>query len=186
MRLAYDEAVTAIIYMVDTYGDKKFANLLAAYKNGIATNDAFPEAFGVTFGEFESAWATWLGATADTFQTPTPWALPTFPASPTPRVVVQGSTSTPSVDEIETPTPPSSEATATSAPVATILPTNTPPIQEVAVEEVNPPSVTLAPEQSSNSARTAMVMAMVVCCCLLFLGMLGVGAWLYSRRNTEG
>jgi hypothetical protein len=81
--LAYAEAVTAVIYMVEVYGETALAELLAGYKNGLTTDDAFQNAFGLTLGEFENGWAVWLGIPEGQYVTPTPWPFPTFRPSPT-------------------------------------------------------------------------------------------------------
>ncbi len=82
-RLAYAEGLSAVTYLVETYGTEGLATLLAAYNDGIGTEGAFKAALGVTPGEFEAGWSVWLGLEAGEFATPTPWPLPTFRPSPT-------------------------------------------------------------------------------------------------------
>ena len=86
-RLAYSEAVSAVTYMIETYGEDGLADLLAAYKSGLATDDAFMSAFGVDATEFEFGWAAWLGIPEGDYVIPTAWPMPTFRPSPTPFLV---------------------------------------------------------------------------------------------------
>ena len=58
-RLAYAEALSAVTYLVETYGDAGLAALLAAYREGMVTREAFPAALAVTPGEFEAGWTVW-------------------------------------------------------------------------------------------------------------------------------
>lgn len=83
VRLAYAESLSAVNYLVETYGEEGLAAVLAAYREGHPTEEAFEVALGVPFSQFEGDWATWLGVPAGQYITPTPWALPAFPATPT-------------------------------------------------------------------------------------------------------
>lgn len=82
-RLAYAEGLSATTYLVETYGTQGLADLLAAYKAGHGTEEAFLMALGVTAGEFEAGWAVWLGLDPGEYVTPTPWPLPSPRPSPT-------------------------------------------------------------------------------------------------------
>lgn len=99
--LSYAEALSAIVYMVETYGEEGMADLLAAYKSGQATDKAFLAAFGVSMGQFESDWSVWLGAPEGALVTSTPWPMPTFPASPTFMSSVRGNDGSDATAEIE-------------------------------------------------------------------------------------
>jgi len=79
--LAYYEALSAVTYLVDTYGAEGLSALLAAYSEGTTTEDAFREAIGISATEFELEWAASLDAVD--YVIPTPWPLPTFRSSPT-------------------------------------------------------------------------------------------------------
>jgi hypothetical protein len=115
-RLAYAEALSAVTYLVETYGEEGMAALLAAYREGMVTDEAFPAALGVTPGQFEADWTVWLGLTEGEFVTNTPWPLPTFPPSPTPYIL---GTAVP--DSAATPTP-----RATAVAQLPTTPANTP------------------------------------------------------------
>ncbi|MCH7664028.1 MAG: hypothetical protein IH859_09210, partial [Chloroflexi bacterium] len=86
-RLAYSEAVSAVTYLVETYGEDGLANLLAAYKSGMATEEAFMSALGVDATEFELSWAEWLGIPEGLYVIPTAWPMPTFRPSPTANLI---------------------------------------------------------------------------------------------------
>lgn len=79
--LAYYESLSAVSYLVETYGSAGLSGLLAAYKDGISTEKAFQQALGVSATQFELDWAASLGAVD--YQISTPLPLPTFPPSPT-------------------------------------------------------------------------------------------------------
>ncbi len=116
-RLAYAEALSAVTYLVDTYGNDGLAALLAAYRQGMVTDEAFPAALGVTDSEFEADWTVWLGLSEGEFVTNTPWPLPTFPPSPTPRL--------PGTAVPTTPEPPATAvAQSPATPMNTAVPTN--------------------------------------------------------------
>jgi hypothetical protein len=107
VRLAYAESLSAVNYLVEVYGEDGLADVLAAYRNGHPTEEAFEVALGVPFSQFEGDWATWLGVPEGEYITPTPWALPAFPATPTMFIPGSGggssdATATPEVEEIET------------------------------------------------------------------------------------
>ncbi|MGA9532414.1 MAG: peptidase MA family metallohydrolase [Anaerolineales bacterium] len=86
-RLAYDEALSAVTFIVEDFGTSGLSDLLAGYHSGLASDRAFQRSLGMDVGTFEAAWAEWAGAEPATYVTATPWPLPTFPPSPTPRQV---------------------------------------------------------------------------------------------------
>lgn len=85
--LAYDESLSAVKYLADTYGAGSLGALLQAYNQGLTTDEAFISAIGIDAGAFESQWAKNLGV-PDDYVTATPWPFPTFPSPPT--MVAQG------------------------------------------------------------------------------------------------
>lgn len=106
VRLAYAESLSAVVYLVEVYGEHGLADVLTAYREGHVTEDAFDVALGLPFSQFEGEWATWLGVPPGQYVTPTPWALPAFPATPTMFVPGSGggssaATATPEQDENE-------------------------------------------------------------------------------------
>jgi len=132
IRLSYAEGLSAVRYLVQTYGEAGLSRLLQAYKQGLPTDEAFKAALGVDMGAFQQDWAVSLGASREAMITPTPWPLPTFPPSPTPNIVLkQTRTPTPenvSQSAVNTPTTPTSAPTATKAPASpTPAPTATAP-----------------------------------------------------------
>ena len=95
--LAYYEALSAVSYLVDSYGEEGLSALLAVYKDGITTEDAFFTAIGVSATQFELDWAASLGA-VDYF-IPTPWPSPAFLPSPTYGTSSGGATPQPEQDK---------------------------------------------------------------------------------------
>jgi hypothetical protein len=77
VRLAYDQAVSAVTYLVDTYGEGGLSGLLRSYKAGEPTGEAFISALGVSPDEFEIGWAAWTGYEGE-------YAVPTARVMPTP------------------------------------------------------------------------------------------------------
>ncbi len=179
-RLAYAEAVSAVTYLVETYGDDGLAALLAAYREGQTTKEAFPSALGVALGDFEAGWAGWLGLDAAAYATPTRWALPTFRPSPTPFVPGASSTGTPTSPANGTAVSPTTTITPKTAvpggtAVAQTNPANTP----------RPPSPTAQPDLPAIPAAFLTVLSaiLVLGCCVAIL-ILGGVLWGLSRRSS--
>ncbi len=82
VRLAYDEALSAVTYLVETYGEKGLGDLLKSYNAGNPTEEAFPSALGVSLEEFEMGWAAWAGYEGE-YAVPTPFTMPTPLPPPT-------------------------------------------------------------------------------------------------------
>jgi hypothetical protein len=59
--LAYDEAVSAIDYLVRTYGREALVKLIRSYADGVSDDAAFSGALGVDVAGFESGWLDNLG-----------------------------------------------------------------------------------------------------------------------------
>lgn len=91
--LAYHEALSAVTYLVDSYGNEGLGTLLAAYKDGITTEEAFQLALGISARQFELDWAASVGAT--NYAIPTARVLPTFFPSPTAPSITNQSTPVP-------------------------------------------------------------------------------------------
>jgi len=77
--LAYDEAVSAIDYMVRTYGQDALVRLVRSYADGVSDDDAFRAALGVDTAGFEAGWLADLGAEA-----PAPYGPQPAPPGPIP------------------------------------------------------------------------------------------------------
>ncbi len=119
IRLSYAEGLSAVKYLVDTYGEAGLARLLAGYKKGLATDDAFRDALGVSMGAFQQDWAESVGASADSMVTPTPWPMPTFPPSPTPMRT--GGADKPPTPVTATPAEASPPPSSTSTPAVPVM-----------------------------------------------------------------
>jgi hypothetical protein len=78
--LAYGESVSAIDFLVRTYGKDRLVALIRSYAAGRTDDEAFTEAIGVNVAGFESAWLADLGATAPVRYGPQP--APTGPLPP--------------------------------------------------------------------------------------------------------
>jgi hypothetical protein len=78
--LAYDEAVSAIDYLVRTYGQDALVRLVRSYADGVSDDDAFTAALGVDTAGFEAGWLADLGADAPVAYGPQP--APTGPIPP--------------------------------------------------------------------------------------------------------
>jgi hypothetical protein len=72
--LATVESLSAVKYMVDTYGADKMRSLFAAFRDGNTVDDAVKKGLGVTFDQFETRWKNSLksGAAAKAASQRTP------------------------------------------------------------------------------------------------------------------
>jgi hypothetical protein len=77
--LAYDEAVSAIDYLVRTHGQDALVQLIRSYSSGVSDDDAFRAALGVDTAGFEAAWLGDLGV-----DSPVPYGPRPAPAGPVP------------------------------------------------------------------------------------------------------
>ncbi len=143
-RLAYAESLSAVTYMVETFGAEGLSNLLAAYKSGQGTETAFQTAFGMSLGDFEAGWAVWLGLEPGEHVTPTPWPLPTPRPSPT---LMSFATRTPT-PETEAATEESAAATPSTLPLSTDTPAATQVAQSNANVIVQTPTPGSTPTRS--------------------------------------
>jgi hypothetical protein len=62
--LGYGESVSAVDFVVRTYGRDALVGLIRSYAKGVSDDEAFKTAFGVDTAAFEAAWLADLGATA--------------------------------------------------------------------------------------------------------------------------
>jgi hypothetical protein len=108
-RLAYAESLSAVVYMIETYGIEGLSALLSAYRAGTDTQSAFQLVFGRSTLEFEQDWYDWLGVPDELYATPTP----TLTLTPTPTPTL---TFTPQPKATASPT-------ATKTPVISSTPT---------------------------------------------------------------
>ena len=77
--LAYDEAVSAIDYLVRTYGQDALVKLIRSYADGVSDDAAFSAALGVDTAGFEAGWLRDIGAAA-----PQPYGPRPAPGGPVP------------------------------------------------------------------------------------------------------
>ena len=59
--LAYDESVSAIDFLIRTYGQDALVGLIRSYADGVSDDIAFERALGVNVAGFEAAWLADLG-----------------------------------------------------------------------------------------------------------------------------
>jgi hypothetical protein len=62
--LAYAESVSAVAYIVDTYGQDALVKLIRAYADGVSDDEAFRTGLGVTLADVEAGWLASIGAAA--------------------------------------------------------------------------------------------------------------------------
>ncbi|NQS92032.1 MAG: hypothetical protein HQ574_06440, partial [Chloroflexi bacterium] len=85
VRLSYYEALSAVTFLVETYGNQGLDDLLTAYKDGKTTDEAFSSALGISSEEFEYSWAESVGA--EGYMIPTAFVMPTFRPPPTMNLI---------------------------------------------------------------------------------------------------
>jgi hypothetical protein len=104
--LGYGESVSAIDYLVRTYGQDKLVELIRSYARGVSDDEAFQGALGVDLAGFEAGWLADLGAAAPTAYGPQP-----APPGPLPKgwdaepTGVPGASSSPSTSASPRPEP---------------------------------------------------------------------------------
>jgi hypothetical protein len=76
VRLAYDESLSAVVFLLETWGEEGLHALIEELRAGATISAALNGAFGVTFEEFEALWLRWLGVPAT--PRPSPTVFPTF------------------------------------------------------------------------------------------------------------
>ena len=77
--LAYDESVSAIDFLIRTYGQDALVGLIRSYADGVSDDVAFQDALGVNVAGFEDAWLADLGTTE-----PLPYGPRPAPPGPLP------------------------------------------------------------------------------------------------------
>ena len=121
--LAYAESVSAIDFMVRTYGRSALVKLIGSYAAGVTDEAAFTSALGVGVAAFSDAWLADTGAPRPVPYGPRPdppgplpagWSATPAPAIPQPSAVpsLVGGPTTP-------PAPSARGPLATAAPAAT-------------------------------------------------------------------
>ena len=77
--LAYSESVSAVSFLVDTYGRDAMVTLVRSYAAGVSDDEAFTAALGTDVTGFEAAWLESIGAVP-----PKPFGPVDAPAGPVP------------------------------------------------------------------------------------------------------
>lgn len=95
--LAYAESVSALDYLIRTYGQAALVNLIHAWGGGVADDQAFHSALGVDVAGFQAGWLTAIGAPE-----PSPVGPKPAPPGPVPPGWPGGATVVPGAF----PTPP--------------------------------------------------------------------------------
>jgi hypothetical protein len=95
--LFYGEAWSLVSFMVKEYGEEKFAQLYAIFKEGSTTDNALQQVYGFDQGGLEDAWRTSLGLAPrqQATVTPTPAATPGQPSPTASPTATPRGTSTP-------------------------------------------------------------------------------------------
>ena len=161
--LAYAESVSAVSYIVDTYGQDALVRLISAYRLGVSDDEAFLAGLGVTVAGVQAGWLASIGASEPARVGPLP-----APAGPVPSAWSGGgqTASTPAPGATPGPngaTPGASGATAAPAASAT-------------------PSPEVGAGTADDSGRTLEI-ALVG---LVFVLAIAVGAWLALRGRSRG
>lgn len=149
--LAYDESLSVVVYIMETWGDEGLEGLIEAFHQGELQEVAVEQVLGVGWEEFEAGWITWMGV--PTTPAPTPTATETFVFPPGPESwPTRTPTAMPSPTATHTPV-----ATATPSPTATYTPlataTGTPPAAPTVVPAIQEPSSATSPACSLCGAR---------------------------------
>ena len=108
VRLSYDQSLSVVIYILETWGEEGLQNLIAVFRTGENSRPAIESALGLTWEEFEANWITWMGVPATPEPSPVPtetFGYPTAPSGwPTPTKLIKP-TVTPGLTLTSTPEP---------------------------------------------------------------------------------
>jgi hypothetical protein len=113
--LAYDESVSAIDFLIRTYGQDALVGLIRSYADGVSDDVAFEDALGVDVAAFETAWLADLGTTE-----PLPYGPRPAPPGPVPAGWTAALQPTPKPGSSEQPLatpPPASSAGELAGPI---------------------------------------------------------------------
>ena len=82
VRLSYDQSLSAVTYLLETWGDAGLQGLLDAFRQGKSPQKAVQEALGSRGRQFEAGWITWMGVPTTPAAPPTPTATLVRPTAP--------------------------------------------------------------------------------------------------------
>jgi hypothetical protein len=77
--LAYAESVSAVDFLVRTYGEEALVRLITSYADGVTDDEAFQAALGMRMAAFDDAWMASIGASR-----PAPYGPQPAPPGPLP------------------------------------------------------------------------------------------------------
>ena len=164
VRLAYAESLSAVAYMVETYGETGMKQLLAAYKEGASDETAFMAAFGRSTLDFEQDWLAWVGAPPDMYPKPTIQPTATWP--PTPAMMMPPTSRPTDAPTLATPTVEGEEGETT------------------AVVSPSSPALTATPTTSTPSGPETGARGWLWVLPLLFVAVLFVGGLVHFRTHA--
>lgn len=116
--LSYGQSYSLVYFLIETYGQEKMIELLAALRDGLTPDKAVEQAYGFDVDGLEDAWRAAIGAqpravSAQPTAQPTPTYVPTIvPISGTPLAFQTTPTPLPTSSFSQQPT----QSTATAAP----------------------------------------------------------------------
>ncbi len=99
-RLAYGESVSAVDFLIRTYGQDALVKLISSYADGRTDDEAFSAAIGIDVDGFEAAWLADLKAGTPVRQGPRP-----APAGPLPAGWAPGPTPDPNASQFPAASP---------------------------------------------------------------------------------
>ena len=127
VRLSYDQSLSAVTYLLETWGDAGLQELLKAFRQGkFALGSPCRRRWGITREEFEAGWITWMGVPATPAVPPTPTATLVRPTSPSGWPTPTRKVTVSATRKATAPATPRAEATATRALAATPQPSPSP------------------------------------------------------------
>jgi hypothetical protein len=113
VRLAYAESYSAMLFLLETWGDEALQSLIQSFRRSMPQHEAIELATGVTWEEFIAQWFNWMGVPATPAAPPTPTQGLVFPTAPSGWPTVTPSSRTPTHIASETPEPAPVSPTAT-------------------------------------------------------------------------
>jgi hypothetical protein len=82
VRLSYDESLSVVIFILETWGEAGLQSLIEVFRTGENPRPAIETALGLTWEEFEADWITWMGVPATPKPSPVPTATFVYPTAP--------------------------------------------------------------------------------------------------------
>jgi hypothetical protein len=131
--LGYAESVSAVAYIVDTYGQDALVKLIRAYADGVSDDEAFRTGLGVALADVEAGWLASIGAAAPERAGPLPAPVGPVPsdwigqpgagASPAPESGAFGASPAPASGAFGASPAPGSSGAAEASSVPAASPT---------------------------------------------------------------